>query len=317
MKKSSIVRFISNQKALIAVLGMMFLMLFFRTNFYTVFNLLDMMNSAAILMIVGFGITVVIIAGGIDLSIGGTLVIAGILSIKFIEVMPIWLAIIIATLIGGVIGAINGYIIVYQKTEPLVVTLGMGLVLTGLAQQLTDAHPLPAQGMEFMMIGNGRFLGVVPNLILIMLVVFAIFFYILRFTSYGRNMYAIGGNYEVAEYSGIDVLKIKASAFVLCGMAAAFGGVMLSSKLNSGSSIYGDTTALTVISGIVVGGTSLAGGVGSVTKTMLGLLVFGVMQNAMNMLSMDSYLQIILRGVVMVIILGLDSYSRKRKREAV
>ncbi len=317
MKKLNIHRIASNQKALFAVLGMMFLMLFFRTNFYTVFNLLDLMNSASILMIVAFGITIVIIAGGIDLSIGGTLVIAGILSIKLMAFMPIWLAIIISTLMGGVIGAINGYIIVYQKTEPLVVTLGMGLVLTGLAQQLTDAHPLPAQGLEFMMIGNGRLFGSIPNLILIMLVVFALFFYLLRFTSYGRNMYAIGGNYEVAEYSGIDVLKIKASAFVLCGLAAAFGGVMLSSKLNSGSAIYGDTTALTVISGIVVGGTSLAGGVGSVTKTMLGLLVFAVMQNAMNMLGLDSYLQIILRGVVMVTILSLDSYSRKRKRESV
>ena len=317
MKKKSILRFASNQKALIAVLAMMFLMLFFPTNFYSVFNLMELMNSASILMIVAFGITIVIIAGGIDLSIGGTLVIAGIITIKLMAFLPIWLAIVLAVLTGGLIGAINGYIIVYQKTEPLVVTLGMSLVLTGLAQQLTDAHPLPAEGLKFMMIGNGRVAGHIPNLILIMLVIFAIFFYLLRFTSYGRNMYAIGGNYEVAEYSGIDVLKIQASAYVLCGLAAAFGGVMLSSKLNSGSSIYGDTTALTVISGIVVGGTSLAGGVGSVTKTMLGLLVFAVMQNAMNMLGLDSYLQIILRGVVMVAILSLDSYSRKRKRELV
>jgi ribose/xylose/arabinose/galactoside ABC-type transport system permease subunit len=121
----------------------------------------------------------------------------------------------------------------------------------------------------------------------------------------------------VAEYSGIDVKRIKAATYVLAGLASAFAGVLLSSKLNSASSIYGDQTALTVISGIVVGGTSLAGGVGGVGRSLVGLLVFAVMENAMNMLHIDAYIQQIIRGVVIVAILALDSYDRKRKREDV
>lgn len=304
-------------KAFFAVLVMLIMMLFSNTRFYTVFNILDMLNSASILMIVSFGLTLVILAGAIDLSVGGSLVLGGILTIQALSVMPIWLAIIVGTLSGAVIGLINGYIIVYQKTEPLIVTLGTSIVITGVAQQLTDAHPISAEGIDFMMIANGKIFGVIPNLVVIMLVVFVLFYALLRFTQFGRNIYAIGGDYEVAEYSGIDVKRIKAATYVLAGLASAFAGVLLSSKLNSASSIYGDQTALTVISGIVVGGTSLAGGVGGVGRSLVGLLVFAVMENAMNMLHIDAYIQQIIRGVVIVAILALDSYDRKRTREDV
>jgi ribose transport system permease protein len=305
------------QKALSAVLLMLFTMLFFDTNFYTGFNLLDLVNSLSIYLILAFGITIVIIAGGIDLSIGGTLAISGIIAIKLMVFLPIFLAIAAAVLVGAVIGAINGYLVVYQNSEPLIITLGTGMVLTGFAQQLTDAHPVGPDNLEYMMIANGKLFNVIPNLVLIMLAVFIIFFMILRYTQFGRNCFAIGGDYEVAKYSGISVRRTKTVAFVLCGMAAALGGVMLSSKLNSGSSVYGESSALTVISAVVVGGTSLAGGIGGIPQTALGLLVFGIMENAMNMLGIGAYFQMIIRGAVIVAILCLDSYGRKLKRETV
>ena len=308
---------IFKRKALTAVLMMLFLMLFFDTSFYTSFNLLDLINSLSIYLILAFGITIVIIAGGIDLSIGGILAISGIIVIKLMAVFPIWLAIAGALLAGAVIGAVNGYLVVYQQSEPLIITLGIGMVLTGFAQQLTDAHPIGPENLDFMMIANGKLFQVIPNLVLVMLVVFGIFFWILRYTQFGRNCYAIGGDYEVAKYSGINVQRIKTATFVLCGMAAALGGVMLSSKLNSGSSVYGESSALTVISAVVVGGTSLAGGIGGVSQTAIGLLVFGIMENAMNMLGIGAYFQMIIRGIVIVTILCLDSYSRKVKRETV
>jgi len=304
-------------KAFFTVLAMLIIMLFPNTRFYTVFNIMDMLNSASILMVVSFGLTLVILAGAIDLSVGGSLVIGGILTIQAMSIMPLWLAMLVGSLSGAVIGIINGYIIVYQKTEPLVVTLGTGIILTGLAQQLTDAHPIAAEGVEFMQIANGNIFGVIPNLVVIMLVVFVIFYALLRYTQFGRNIYALGGDYEVAEYSGINVKRIKAATYVLSGLAASFAGMLLSSKLNSASSIYGDQTALTVISGIVVGGTSLAGGIGGVGRSLVGLLVFAIMENAMNMLHVDAYIQQVIRGVVIVAILALDSYDRKRKREDV
>jgi ribose/xylose/arabinose/galactoside ABC-type transport system permease subunit len=150
-----------------------------------------------------------------------------------------------------------------------------------------------------------------------MLIILLITHWIMRYTQFGRSCYAIGGDYDVARYSGIHVILIKWGAFVVCGITAALAGVLLSSKLNSGSSIYGETTALIVNCAVVVGGVSFAGGVGGIPQAALGLLVFGVLENAMNMLSVDSYLQILTKGMVIVAIIWMDSFSRKRKRERV
>lgn len=304
------------QKATIAILVMLVGMLFSGTTFYTVFNILDMLNSTSILLILAFGVTLTVISGGCDLSIGGTLVVSGITAIKLMDYMPMGLAILLAVAVGAVVGFVNGFLVVQQKTEPFIITLGMGLLLTGIAQQLTDAHPIPAKNMDFMMIGNGDFFGV-PNLVLIMLVCFAITFYLMRYTQFGRNLYAIGGDYDVARYSGIDVVRTKWLGFVISGTAAGLAGVLLSSKLNTGSSIYGETTALVVNCGVVVGGTSFAGGIGGIPQSALGLLVFGLLDNAMNMLNITSYYQVLLKGAVIVAIIWMDCFANKRKREAV
>lgn len=313
---SSLYVALTRQKALPAILVMLAGMLFSGTNFYSMYNILDMLNSTSILLILAFGVTLTIISGGCDLSIGGILVVAGIIAIKLLDFMPIWLAILAAVIFGLVVGFINGFLVVHQKTEPFIITLGMGLLLTGVAQQLTDAHPVPARNPHFMMIGNGDFHGI-PNLVLIMLACFALSYWLMRYTEFGRNLYAIGGDYEVARYSGIDVVKTKWLAFVISGGAAALAGVLLSSKLNTGSSIYGEMTALVVNCGVVVGGTSFAGGIGGIPQSALGLLVFGMLDNVMNMLSITSYYQVLLKGAVIVAIIWLDCFAQKRKREFV
>ena len=313
---ASLLALATKQKAFVAIVGMLAFMAFFPTNFYTAFNLLDMLNSTSILLILAFGVTLTVISGGCDLSIGGILVVAGIIAIKLLDVMPMWAAILCALAFGAFVGFINGFLVVQQKTEPFIITLGMGMLLTGVAQQLTDARPVPASNPDFMMIGNGDFFGV-PYLVIIMLVCFAAAHWLMRYTAYGRNLYAIGGDYEVALYSGINVVRTKWMAFVISGMAAALAGVLLSSKLNTGSSIYGETAALIVNCGVVVGGTSFAGGIGGIPQSALGLLVFGILDNAMNMLGISSYIQILLKGSVIVGIIWMDCFYRKRKRELV
>ncbi|MBP7202766.1 MAG: ABC transporter permease [Propionivibrio sp.] len=313
---TSLLALATKQKAFLAIVGMLVAMAFFPTNFYTAFNLLDMLNSTSILLILAFGVTLTVISGGCDLSIGGILVVAGIIAIKLLDVMPMWAAILCALAFGAFVGFINGFLVVQQKTEPFIITLGMGMLLTGVAQQLTDARPVPASNPDFMMIGNGDFFGV-PYLVIIMLVCFAAAHWLMRYTAYGRNLYAIGGDYEVALYSGINVVRTKWMAFVISGMAAALAGVLLSSKLNTGSSIYGETAALIVNCGVVVGGTSFAGGIGGIPQSALGLLVFGILDNAMNMLGISSYIQILLKGSVIVGIIWMDCFYRKRKRELV
>jgi ribose transport system permease protein len=312
----SLYKVATKQKAFIAIVVMMIGMLFSGTNFYTAYNLLDMLNSTSILLILAFGVTLTIISGGCDLSIGGIMVVSGIVAIKLLDVMPMSLAIIVAVLVGAFVGFVNGFLVVHQRTEPFIITLGMGLLLTGVAQQLTDAHPIPAKNPDFMLIGNGDIYGV-PNLVLIMLVCFGISYWLMRYTQFGRNLYAIGGDYDVARYSGINVIRTKWIGFIICGAAAGLAGVLLSSKLNTGSSVYGETTALVVNCGAVVGGTSFAGGIGGIPQSALGLLVFGLLDNCMNMLGITSYYQVMLKGAVIVAIIWLDCYGNKRRRETV
>ena len=311
-------RALTRQKAVIAILAMLILMLFFKTNLYTSYNLLNVLKDAAVNEIIAFGVTLTVIAAGCDLSVGGVMCLSGIVSIQLINSgMNMYLAILLAVLSGAAVGFVNGFLVVQQKTEPFIITLGTGMLIKGINQQLTDAHPVSCTNMEFMKIANGKIGGVIPNLALYMIVIGLLVYALLRYTSYGRNLYALGGDYDVAKYSGINVVKTKWFAFILSGALAAVAGVLLSSKLNTGSSIYGDDTALMVNCGVVVGGTSFAGGVGGVLQSFIGLMVLQLLTNCMNMLGIAPYLQQVCQGVVIVTIIWLDCYGRKRKREDV
>ncbi|MEA5047419.1 MAG: ABC transporter permease [Eubacteriales bacterium] len=311
-------RALTKQKAVIAILAMLVLMLFFKTNFYTSYNLLNVLKDAAVNEIIAFGVTLTVIAAGCDLSVGGVMCLSGITAIQMMNGgMDIWLAILLSVLIGAAVGFINGFFVVQQKTEPFIITLGTGMLIKGVCQQLTDAHPVSCKNMEFMTIANGKIGGVIPNLAIIMIVFGLLVYALLRYTSYGRNLYALGGDYDVAKYSGIDVISTKWTAFILSGAMAAIAGVLLSSKLNTGSSIYGDDTALMVNCGVVVGGTSFAGGVGGIMQSFVGLMVLQLLTNCMNMLGIAPYLQQVCQGVVIVTIIWLDCFGRKRKREDV
>lgn len=315
--RSAILKILSRRKAPVAILLMLFMMLFFDTSFYTRYNIIDMLNSAAVLEILAFGVTLTIICGGCDFSIGAMMSLSGIITIKLMNIMSMWPAIIIAVACGAFVGFINGFLVVNQKTEPFIITLGMGMLLKGIAQQITDAHPLPARNLQFMKIANGKVFAGIPNLILIMIVMFVLFHCILRYTSFGRNCYAVGGDYNVAQMSGIKAEKIKWASFMISGMMAAFCGVLLSSKLNTGSSIYGDTTALSVNCGCVVGGTSFGGGIGGVPQTFIGLLVIQMLENCMNMLGINAYVQQVCEGVIILLILWSDCFAQKKKIETV
>ena len=221
---------------------------------------------------------------------------------------------------ASAVGAINALISVYYRAEPFIITLGMGIVLTGAGQQLSNARPVSSKVPAFADLANLKILGPVPLLVVVMLAVVAFTYWLLRSTSFGRNVYAIGGDAEVAKYSGINVRRTKAATYLICGLFAALGGVMLASQLNSASSIAGEDTALYVVCAVVVGGTSVAGGVGGAIKSLIGLLLLGLLTNAFNMLRIDSYVAYLptaLLGIIIVSILWLDSYTRKRKREAV
>ena len=319
-KLSKIWKVVSKQKAVLAIIFMLVLMLFFRdkNTFYTVYNWMDLLRSAAVLEIVAFGVTLTVLCAGCDLSCGGTLCIGGIIAVMMVNAgLPIWLAFVAAVASGALVGFINGFLVVHQQTEAFIITLGMGMLLKGVAQQLTDAHPLTCTSLEFMNISNQKFFGTVPALVVYMVVLFIIFFCLLRFTSFGRNCYAIGGNYDVAKYSGIKVVPTKWAAFIISGAMSALAGVLLASRMNTGSSVYGDTTGMSVNCGVVIGGTSFAGGQGGMIESFIGIFVLQLLTNVMNQLGIDGYNQKLLEGVIIVLIIAADCYGRKVKRERV
>ena len=310
-------RLIIKQKTIIAVVIILVVMIFTGSGFYTTFNIMELLKSAAVLEILAFGVTLTIICGGTDLSIGSSMCLSGIVAIILMDIIPMWLAILAGIASGAAVGFINGFFVVHQKTEPFIITLGTGILIKGLCQQLTGAKPISPSNTSFVTISNGLVFGVVPNIIIVTIVLMVIFYCILRFTSFGRNCYAIGGDYGVAKYSGIDVIRIKWLTFVFSGLTAAIGGIMLSSLLNTGSSIYGDNTPLLVFCSAVVGGTSFAGGIGGIPQTAIGILLFSLLDNSMNSLLISPYVQMLTKGIVIVLIIWFDCYARKRKREAV
>jgi ribose transport system permease protein len=318
---------LSAQKAFLAIILVVIAMALFnlipqtKSEFFSEVNFVDLAKSSSIFLILAMGETVVLIAMGVDLSIGGMMALAGVVVLQLINAgVPIPIAIALTLVLGLAVGAINAFISVYQRAEPFIITLGMGIVLTGIGQQLTNAHPVTSNVPGFQDLANLQILGPVPVLVIVMLAVVAVTYWMLRSTSFGRNVYAIGGDYEVAKYSGINVLRTKAATYLICGVTAAFAGVMLASQLNSASSIAGDSVPLFVVCAVVVGGTSVAGGIGGAIKSTIGLVLLGILTNAFNMLRIDSYVSYLptaLLGVIIVSILWLDSFGRKRRREAV
>ena len=327
------VRLLSRQKAVVAIALMMVAMLFSESRFYTSGNIMNIFKAAAPDLIVAFGVTLAVICRGCDLSVGSVMSLSGILAVQWVNGgMNMYLAMLLSILAGAAVGFVNGFLVVHQKTEAFIITLGMGMLVKGIALQLTNANPVPAKSFDFMAVSNGSFLrdylgitffGIsIPNIIIFMLLLGVATYMLMRFTSFGRNCYALGGDYEVAENSGINVVRTKWTAFVITGAYAAIAGVLLASRMNTGSAIYGDAIPLMVNCGVVIGGTSFAGGVGGVINSFIGIMVVQLLRNCMGafkigQFQLGRYLQTMILGIVIVAIICMDCYAIKRKKEDV
>jgi len=274
-------------------------------------NLLNIVRQSSIHGVMAVGMTFVILTAGIDLSVGSVLALTGVLCASFEHAgLPVVL-IVIATLgIGAFIGSVNGLIITKGKVTPFVVTLGMMSVARGLAHIYTNGQPISGFGDRFRYIGASDFLGV-PVPIIIFVLTLLIAAVILRDTRLGRYTYAIGGNEEAVRLSGINVDRFKITAYAISGLTAALGAIILTSRLNAGESIAGTGYELDVIASVVIGGTSLMGGRGSVWGTFIGALLIGSINNGMNLLTIPSYWQLVVKGSIIV---GAALLDRLRER---
>ncbi|MEX6245007.1 ABC transporter permease [Staphylococcus haemolyticus] len=277
-------------------------------SFLDLSNLLNLLRQISINGLIAFGMTFIILTGGIDLSVGSILA----LSSAFIALMitsgvdPI-IALIIGVLIGFVLGAVNGLLVTKGNMAPFIATLATMTIFRGLTLVITDGNPITNLGDSylFQLFGKGYFIGI-PVPAVTMIIVFVILLIILQKTTFGRHTYAIGGNEVAAKISGIKVNKIKFLIYGISGLMSALAGGILTSRLNSAQPTAGTSYELDAIAAVVLGGTSLTGGKGRIVGTLIGVLIIGVLNNGLNLLGASSFYQQVVKGVVILIAVLID-----------
>lgn len=284
-------------------------------------NLLTVALQVTPYAILGFGLTFVIITGGIDLSVGSILGFGGILCAQLLKTgIGIPLSIIISLIAGAAVGAVNGLCVTKLKVVPFIVTLGTLLGFRGLTQLIGGGKPVSIQSLadkelvaDFKFIGGGTVFGVIPFPMLIMFGLAIILGIILAKTGYGRRLYAAGSNEEAARLSGINVNKTKLIAYTISGLTASVAGILLAARLASAQSNAGSGYELEGIAAAVIGGTSVNGGVGTIAGTLIGAFVMGVLRNGLNLLKVDAFVQMIIIGAIIILGVWYDTARRKKQ----
>ncbi|AVD57298.1 MULTISPECIES: ABC transporter permease subunit [Heyndrickxia] len=277
-------------------------------SFIAPLNLLNLLRQVSINALIAFGMTFVILTGGIDLSVGSTLALSSALMAGMIVsgLDPI-LAIIVSAFIGALLGAVNGLFITKGKVAPFIATLATMTIYRGLTLVYTNGNPIAGLGdhLAFQLFGRGYFIGI-PVPAITMVITFVILWFILHKTSFGRKTYAIGGNEKAAFVSGIKVDRMKWMIYSLAGLLAALAGSILTSRLNSAQPTAGVSYEMDAIAAVVLGGTSLSGGKGRIFGTLVGALIIATLNNGLNLLGVSSFYQQVVKGVVILIAVLID-----------
>lgn len=275
-------------------------------------NIVNILRQIAVNGIMAVGMTFVMIIGGIDLSIGSILALAAVVATSFAHpgehgvIIPVAMAL----AVGLGVGLINGFIIAKKRVAPFIVTLGMMTAARGMALVYTNGRPVINLSDGYNHIGDGYFFGLpIPVLAFLLIILGGIFF--LHFTRFGRYVYAIGGNELAAKVSGVNMQGVIIRVYALSGMLAGLAGVLLSSRVMSGSPSMGQGYELDVIAAVVIGGTTLSGGVGSIGGTIIGALIIGVMNNGLDLINVSSYWQQIVKGMIIVLAVMLDRKTNR------
>ena len=294
-------------------------------NFLKSENLLNIANQIAVIAILAIGMTLVIITGGIDLSVGSLIALSAVLAAKFIRdyagatnatAAGMTLACLAAVLLCGLVGAFSGGMITIFAIPPFIVTLAMMLVASGLAYILAQGQSIYQIPDSFTWLGRGADVFGIPNAVLLMLILYAAAHVLMSRMRLGRYLYAVGGNREAARLSGVPVRGVLLFAYIASGALAGLGGVIMASQLKSGSPTYGGMYELYVIAAVVVGGTSLNGGEGKMLGTLIGAFTIAVIQNGMNLTSVESYTQKVVLGLVILAAVLLDMLRHRGWRRA-
>ena len=280
--------------------------------FITPENIIDVLRSISFTLICSVGMTFVLISAGLDLSVGSIIGLSGMLAGFCLvnQVNPV-LAILVGLVGGVVIGLFNGFIIVRFKIPSLIVTLGTMYIARGVVYVVTQGRPFYPFPDAFNQIGQGTLAGIPYSIYLAVLVV-ALGTWTLRKTTFGRSVYALGGNEEASRVAGIPIKRIKIMIYAIGALAASITGILMAARLSSAQAAAGNGWELTVIASVIIGGTSMFGGVGTMLGTVIGTTIMCVLTNAMVLMGVDVYWQKIVVGFIIILAVGLDTYGRSK-----
>lgn len=283
--------------------------------FFTADNILNITLQISIIAIIAVGMTFVILTAGIDLSVGAVVAFTGIITTSVLKIqaplsIAFPLALVVGLLVGALSGGIAGVFITRFNITPFIVTLALMTIWRGAGYMYTDGRPIWGLPDEFSFLGSGRIFSI-PVPTLIMLLVYGIAYVILAHTQFGRHVYAVGGNKEAARLAGINSNGVIMRVYVICGGLSAVSGILLASRVNSGQPNAGLSYELDVIAAVVIGGTSLFGGRGTIIGTFIGAMLIGVLRNGLNLMNVGSYVQSVVLGIVILLAVMLDQFRKR------
>ncbi|WHY85524.1 ribose ABC transporter permease [Neobacillus novalis] len=282
--------------------------------FFTMSNVMNVLRQVSIIAIIASGMTLVILIAGIDLSVGAVMAFSGaILAGALTAGWPLALALLAALGVGLLFGLFNGFITARFGVPSFIATLAIMVIARGMTLVYTKGYPLVVSNEAYRFIGSGRLFGI-PIPIIIMFVIFGLMYWMLKYTSFGRYIFAIGGNEETAILAGIHVRAIKVAVFGIAGLLSALSAIIYTSRLMSAQPTAGTGIELDAIAAVIIGGTSLAGGKGGVTGTLIGALIMGVLDNVLNLMNVSPFYQSIAKGLVILVAILVDSKFSKIKK---
>jgi len=284
--------------------------------FFTVRNLSNILGQVSLPLISAVGLSIVLFSGEVDISIGS---LQAFVSLPLVTIMnatgSFALGAVGAFAAGAVIGVINGFLVTRLKINSLITTLGMYYALRGAVYLITGKVAIAEHSGKdlFFLIGNGKLFHFLPYPSILMFVILLVFMFIMKNTSYGRRTYAVGGSAEVARAIGINVERMKFSAFVICSLLATVSAILLASRLGSANHLAGQGFEFQVVAAVVLGGVSLSGGVGTLLGAFIGVLILGIIQNGLGMLNVSTMFQLVITGVIIILSVAIDELKKRHE----
>jgi ribose transport system permease protein len=278
--------------------------------FFTQANLFNLVRQVTPVGIISMGMLLVILTGGIDLSVGSIVAMAGVLCALFTHMIPLPVALLAALVSGFLVGSLSGYLVAYHKMAPFIATLALMSIVRGLGFIFSKGAPIivDEQAVALTNFGSGSFMGI-PNPAWILFLVFTITAVLLRYHAFGRIVIAIGSNEEAVRLSGIRVPVYKLSVYAIAGSLSAIAGMILTARTSVGAPVTGVAMELDVIAAVVIGGASLMGGKGSVINTLLGVFILGMIGNIMNLMTIPAYSQQVIKGLIIIFAVLLQRFQ--------